>query len=212
MTPSDLPIPYPPPPWRSRGTIWTGLLSTRGTLDIPMGFRPLLGSRRLVLMLVRYLGGTLCYDEFLLGSPVRRGVRAGLWVHHIWVNDAASMWGGRCIWGVPKESAEFSWKEHGVEVSGPGGLVVNLYLPPAARSWLPLPLAAPAFGRIGDRYQYFVGRLHGRVSPASVHVGHWPTGLPPLVGNTSRLGLRVDGFRMVLGAPRALPLDEKDRR
>jgi hypothetical protein len=62
-------------------------------------------------------GSTLEYSELIAGVVVRRGWRIGLRVTHIYVDSEASLEGGRAIWGLPKELAEFDWSEAGVTVT-----------------------------------------------------------------------------------------------
>jgi Acetoacetate decarboxylase (ADC) len=37
--------------------------------------------------------------------------KIGAWISHIYVDNADSVAGGREIWGLPKELAEFSWEQ-----------------------------------------------------------------------------------------------------
>lgn len=59
-------------------------------------------------------GSTLTYGE-LIAVPglVRYGSRIGAWVAHIYVDNASSIAGGREIWGLPKEDAQFFWQPEG---------------------------------------------------------------------------------------------------
>ncbi|MGG6267356.1 acetoacetate decarboxylase family protein [Leptolyngbya sp. AN03gr2] len=59
-------------------------------------------------------GSTLTYGE-LIAVPglVRYGGRIGGWVSHIYVDDESSIAGGREIWGLPKENAQFLWQSEG---------------------------------------------------------------------------------------------------
>lgn len=53
-------------------------------------------------------GSTLEYLELIvIPGLVRRGHRLGAWISHIYVDDAQSVAGGRSIWALPKELAEF---------------------------------------------------------------------------------------------------------
>ncbi len=198
------PAAYPPAPWRSRGTMWAGLLNVQRPLPVPAGFSPLLDPRRLAVLLIRYREGTLCYDEFVTGTPVRRGFRTGLWVQSIWVDNPASLWGGRRIWGVPKEMATFSWTDDGVRLTGIRGTIAALTLRSRSRWSLPMPLLAAGFGLLDDRVQYFLGRLWGGVAPATMHITSWSEELPALSARTTWPGIRVDRFRMTVGKPRCL--------
>ena len=49
------------------------LLQSRCPIEPPVGLTPFLDSRLIVVILVRYLEGTLQYDEFGIGGLARRG-------------------------------------------------------------------------------------------------------------------------------------------
>jgi acetoacetate decarboxylase len=54
-------------------------------------------------------GSTLAYSELLVVcATVRSGNRVGGWISHIWVDDEQSVSGGRSIWKLPKDLAEFT--------------------------------------------------------------------------------------------------------
>ncbi len=137
---------YPPPPWRLAGECWWGLFRADRPLPLPDGLRPLLGTRRLLLALVRYRAGALCYDELVVGALALRGLTPGLWVHGIWVDSAASLAGGRAIWGLPKQLASFRWSDTGVVVADGDGTLAALDLARPARPLPPLPATVLAFG------------------------------------------------------------------
>src|SRR3712207_4856461 len=113
--------PYPPVPWRSRGQLWMGIYDSGTRPALPQGLQALANPNWLVLALVRYLEGTLRYDELVVGALVRRGLRVGGHVHSIWVNDEASLWGGRRMWGVATGLAAFPWNGGSVRVAGDRG-------------------------------------------------------------------------------------------
>lgn len=57
-------------------------------------------------------GSVLEYSELIVVSGfVRYSGKIGGWVSHIYVNNEDSVAGGREIWGLPKELAEFTWTE-----------------------------------------------------------------------------------------------------
>jgi hypothetical protein len=62
----------------------------------------------------------LTYDEIMATVLVRHGWRLRVSITHIWVNSAASREGGRALWAIPKELAEFdvtapaSYSAHGI--------------------------------------------------------------------------------------------------
>src|SRR4051812_33530509 len=140
--------PYPPPPWISDGQMWTGVYPVTSPPALPEGLRPFLDPSWVLLVFVRYLAGTLRYDELVIGSLARRGLRVGIYVHDIWVDSEASLRGGRRIWGLPKELATFAWEGDTVHVADAEGPIATLSVDrspaPSPRIWT----IAPGFGRL----------------------------------------------------------------
>jgi acetoacetate decarboxylase len=59
-------------------------------------------------------GSTLTYSELItIAGLVRQNGQIGTWISHIYVDDQTSISGGREIWGLPKEFAEFHWQPNG---------------------------------------------------------------------------------------------------
>ncbi|HEU4323666.1 MAG TPA: acetoacetate decarboxylase family protein [Roseiflexaceae bacterium] len=141
---------YPPPPWQLAGECWWGLFRADRPVPLPDGLRPVLGARQLLLGLVRYRAGTLCYDELIVGALALRGLTPGIWVHDIWVDSPVSMAGGRAIWGLPKQLASFHWPGAGVTVADGDGILAALDLARPAMPLPPLPAGVVAFGRRKD--------------------------------------------------------------
>lgn len=155
--------PYPPAPWRARAQCWVGLVHSDRAVTLPAGLHPLLGARLRVVALVRYLpGSTLVYDELIIATPALLGARPGLAVEYIWVDSLAALWGGRRLWGLPKELADFTWDEQGVRVSDAAGPLMSLAVARGEGSArgpalpLALPLATASIGRLGDAWAYSV--------------------------------------------------------
>lgn len=105
-------VEYPPEPWdlQGHGYIALWLVPTRALPALPAGVTPvsLLGRSIVATAFVDYLpGGLLPYHEFLVAPLVRHGARVGISITDIWVDSKASRAGGRELWGIPKEMAEF---------------------------------------------------------------------------------------------------------
>jgi hypothetical protein len=139
---------YPPEPWRlcGRGYISLWLVPSRVLPPLPAGVRPVsvLGRTAVATALVDYQpGGVLAYHELLACALVREGPRPGLSITDIWVDSPASRAGGRELWGIPKELADFELthergaraavRRDGVELAAarvrPGRLGVRLPFP-----------------------------------------------------------------------------------
>jgi len=57
-------------------------------------------------------GSSLLYNELIVvGALVRYANQVGAWVSHIYVDNPDSVAGGREIWGLPKQLAQFTWEQ-----------------------------------------------------------------------------------------------------
>lgn len=169
VTPPE--TPYPPAPWRAQAHYWAGLFRSDRPATLPAGARPLLGARSRVVTLVRYLpGSTLVYDELIIATPALIGARPGLYIEYIWVDSLASLWGGRRIWGLPKEMADFAWTERGVRVSDATGPLMTLDVDRRPAQGPALPFAAAGIGRLGDAWAYGVIPMRVRLGRAGLRL------------------------------------------
>jgi hypothetical protein len=194
---------YPAAPWRFRGQLWCTVLPTIHPQPSPLP--PLLGAHRLVVLLIRYRQGPLVYDEFAFGSLVRRGRHAGLWVQSIWVDSAASLWGGRRIWGLPKQLAHFEWGDGEVRIGDATGELAVVRFAPRTRRGPALSLRARGFGQSDAALLLSTIRVRGPIRPASIAMTAWADRLPELSHTASPLGLTVDPARLTIGSPGLLP-------
>ncbi|HEX2171036.1 MAG TPA: acetoacetate decarboxylase family protein [Dehalococcoidia bacterium] len=200
--PTDTPeIPFPPPPWRLSGELWAGLFQTDRPVPVPPELRHLIGPRWLVIVLARYLGGTLHYDELAFGVFARRGVRVGLYVDHLWVNNPASLWGGRRIWGLPKERAEFDWSGSTVRVGDSVGTIASLRLESRVTGHVPMWLPAAGFGQLDGRWAITLMGLRARLRPARWDLGEWSDRFPYRAVGAPVLGLAGAPMRLLIPAP-----------
>jgi hypothetical protein len=155
--------------------MWAGLFRTDRPVPEVEGVRPLLGRRCVLVALVRYLEGTLRYDELLVGPLVRRGLRVGVFCGSIWVNDAASLWGGRRIWGIPKQMARFDWENDTVCISDDAGPIASLVID-RHDAWLPsLWLSAPGFGQLDGQWTHVVAHVRARIGRCGMRINDWST-------------------------------------
>jgi hypothetical protein len=173
-------VPYPGPPWQMTGRLWMAAVRTTADGSVPPDLAAVGSRRRLMVAVVRYEAGTLTYDEFTVGSLVRRGTRIGVLARHIWVDQPASLWGGRRLWGIPKLLATFQWLDDTVSVHSGGELIAELHVRPASRRLPTLPVPAAGFGQIGDQRTYLAGRCRARVGRTRIDITGWSPHLPPL--------------------------------
>ena len=106
---------YPPSPWRLVGDAYVSGWFLDELPVVPQGIRPVeLGGRGLVVTAwVDYrAGGVLAYRELMATVAVHNGRGVGACITHIWVDSPVSLAGGRALWHIPKELAEFSFGDH----------------------------------------------------------------------------------------------------
>jgi acetoacetate decarboxylase len=106
---------YPPEPWALRGQLHTSVFLVPlldVPVDLPPGCTPVRVGRFGVVgtAWVSYEpGGVLSYREVMATLLVRRGWRLLPTIVRIWVDSEASRDGGRALWGIPKELADFDF-------------------------------------------------------------------------------------------------------
>lgn len=195
---------YPPAPWRSSGQLWTGLFTIDSALQLPEGVSHFLGPNKLMISIVRYTEGTLIYDEFIAGPVVRRGPFIGILVEHIWVNNESSLRGGRSIWGMPKQMAEFTWNDDCVRITDEKGLVavlnVGRHICPIPCPWMP----APGFGKLNEKWAFTTAHLSGWIGKSGLVIREWSYRFNYIPDETPVSGIAMNPFRMTVMAPRIL--------
>jgi len=160
---------HPPAPWRLRGEL----------VLIPSG--PTSG-----LLLATYTGETLAYHELIVFRP-------GLIISHIYVDDERSRAGGRAIWNLPKELAEFSVSRGRFTVLQGDELLVDARVR-RRPGFVPLPLPAPVIGELDGRRTVAVGWGLIRAAPALVSIaGRFEHG--------TRLAVAGDRLALTVPAP-----------
>jgi Acetoacetate decarboxylase (ADC) len=197
-------VAYPPAPWRLTGQAWTGFYDAGTRLALPDGLTPLLNPNWLALTIARYLEGTLQYNELIISALVRRGVRAGIHFHAIWVDEEASLWGGRHIWGIPKERATFVWNTNTVQVTDQRHIVtldVSAHAPQAPWLWMPAP---SFFGFRDGRCLYTLARTQARPGRSEMRVTEWSSRFPYRLTETPLFGLAANPIRITVPQPTVL--------
>jgi hypothetical protein len=136
----------------------------------------------------------LRYDEILFATPARQGHRLGIHVDDIWVNDLASLWGGRRIWGLPKNLADFAWDGSIVQISDKRGLIAKIsvdFRPVRLPSiWMP----APGFGHLDQSLLYFAGNFWAHLGRSGMQIVEWPTRFPALQNDKPTLSFGARPF------------------
>ena len=189
---------HPPPPWELRGSAALVPVPVRAAAAraarLPAGARLLTAGGWTVggLLLADYDDtATLRYHELVVFSGlVAVDGRPAAVVSHIYVDLEASLEGGRAIWGLPKELADFRAASDGIAVSRADGTpIVHLRVRRRARR-AHVPLWAPVAGTLGGRAARTaaLGRLRALLATAEVDV--------PAASPLTALGL--GGRRLVL--------------
>lgn len=165
---------YPPAPWHLRG--WgiatVQLVDWRAASDlVPSGCRVVavvpgktLGG---VVFLSYEAGSTLVYRELnVVAGLVRVGLRFAFYLPRLYVDSAASLSGGRAIWGVPKEDASFEVTVRESErrvVVRRGDQEVCRLETSAPRADVTMSLGLPAVGAKTGSLVFFTGRMRARL-------------------------------------------------
>lgn len=109
---------YPAEPWDLHGHAYIGIwLLPRKHLPRPHSpaTKPVTIFGRGVVSAAYFVyeqPSPLTYDEVMSTVLVREGRRLRVSITHIWVNSPASRDGGRDLWAIPKELAEFDVSTH----------------------------------------------------------------------------------------------------
>jgi hypothetical protein len=160
---------HPPPPWHLHGEL----------LLIPTGLTT-------GVMLAAYTGGTLAYHELIVFGR-------GLVVSEIYVDDARSRAGGREIWNLPKELADFRLSPGRFEVRRAGELLLSARVR-RRPGRVPLAFPAPTLGELDGRLSLAIGLARVRAAPALVHA-------EGRVLSGTRLALAGDALELTMPAP-----------
>lgn len=169
---------------------------------LPEGIRRLPGPG--VLVAASYTASPVGpYRELAIAVPARAGSHVGMCVTTMVVDDEASRFGGRRLWGFPKELSELRWEDQGDAVClrwGHGGVEVR-----ARRRAPTLPLGAPLWclQRRDDGLVTVAGWLVGRSRPADVVINAPTTGPLATLGGR-RAGLVATELRLVVRPARPL--------
>lgn len=203
---------HPPAPWRLRGhavCLLKLLDVSRARAFVPpeLSILSVLPGKTLggVYLASYRSGSVLEYQELIIvPALVRHRCRPGAWISHIYVDDRRSAAGGRAIWGLPKQRAEFMWDE-------PSGRAVvrqgeQRLCTLHARHLLRLgrlPVLLPAFSRNEDLLG-FRGAGAGRVGIARMSVEVPPASPFSALEFDDGFGLTLHNLEMAVHSPTRL--------
>ncbi|OWY64471.1 acetoacetate decarboxylase [cyanobacterium TDX16] len=112
-------------------------------------------------------GSVLEYSELIVVAGfVSYGAKIGGWVSHIYVDNPDSVAGGREIWGLPKEIADFTWTDRNVTVRQ-GDRILCCLKSHQQNFGLPIPLGASSFSSLNSNLLLFPAQLKARLGLVS---------------------------------------------
>lgn len=153
-------------------------------------------------------GSVLEYSELIvIAALVSYKGKFGGWVSHIYVDNPDSVAGGREIWGLPKELAEFTWekgKQERVTVRQGNRLLCRFSYNQQSFGWQQW-LGASSFSTIDSNLLLFPAELDSRLGlvgsnldvPAESPFASLDLGQPWLT-------VHCDQMRLVVNAPEVL--------
>jgi hypothetical protein len=194
---------YPPEPWDLHGHAYVGMwLLPRDRTPAPHS-----PATKVVTIFGRAIVSAaffvyeepspLTYNEIMTTVLVREGWRLRVSITHIWVDSEASRDGGRALWAIPKDLADFDVVPHtSYAAQGIGSLAVE-----RVRR---LPWALPIRFRIAQDREgaLLVSPVRGRIRIGST-TGRWsfaadgPIGF--LTGSKPLLTLAAKPFHLIFG-------------
>ncbi len=213
---------YPPAPWKLQGRA----IQTLQLVDIAR-VRPLVPSELEIISLFpgKTLGGiyissyglgsVMEYNELIVVSAIANySGKWGAWISRIYVDNPDSVAGGREIWGLPKEIAQFSWEGSDSVKAAPLGYRVTVRqgdcqlcsLNYSKQSLaLPLPLSGNVFSADSRNLLLFKGEFEARAGlikgqleiPESSHFASLNIGRPLLTAACENMSLTVKAPEVV---------------
>lgn len=204
---------FPPAPWQLRG--W-GIGTVQG-VDVRAARRIVPADCAIVtvapgktlggLLFVSYeSGSTVVYRELaVVAALVRVGRRVAFYLPRLYVDSAASLTGGRAIWGVPKDMGSFevaaSDTQRTIVVRCAGSDVCRLQAA-VARGGVRLTVPMPALGTRAASFLFFTSRLTARLSFVRAVVELPPDGeLAGLSLDRPWFAVSLDGFNLMVPVP-----------
>lgn len=168
---------YPQAPWTLKGYAAQTLNlididQARSHLPPELEIVPVLPGKTLGGVYLSHYGAgsALEYHELIVVSALARyGSNFGIWVSHIYVDNPDSVAGGREIWGLPKELAQFTWEkgtQSRVVVSQGDRTLCRFSYKPQAFTWH-LPFSGAGLSASGSNLLLFGAELHSKLGLVS---------------------------------------------
>ncbi|AFY95203.1 acetoacetate decarboxylase family protein [Chamaesiphon minutus] len=110
---------------------------------------------------------TLQYHELIVvPALVRYRGKIGAWISHIYVDHPQSVDGGRNIWGLPKQMADFTWDDRHVTVSHDSQMLCQVdrsSIEVPLSLWQKIRVSADVFGGLERDVLAFQGNLSAQL-------------------------------------------------
>lgn len=171
-------ITYPPAPWQLQGKALCTLQwvnSEKAALLVPKELeiisfwgKKTVGS---VYLSLYGSGSTLEYSELIIApAMVRYQGKIGAWISHIYVDNPQSLAGGKEMWGLPKEMANFSWSQgenlQQITVSQNEKMLICFTSQSSKRglsTWGNVTLKGGCFGLVYPQFVYFTNQFQSKM-------------------------------------------------
>ncbi|WP_447007520.1 acetoacetate decarboxylase family protein [Saccharothrix isguenensis] len=198
-------VSYPPEPWVLHGRACLSVWSVPVAALPPLPVRPvkLFGRALVGTVFVDYQPPGMAYRELAAAVLVRHGARLGVSIARIWVDSPSSRAGGRELWGIPKELAEFDW-DPGLTASARNvdGVIASVRAKPR-RFGLRLPVMTSTWQAFGRGLARTPLRATGSVAPLRATWSVGPAGpLSWLRPHRPLISVGVRNLRMRFGPRR----------
>ncbi|WP_446877698.1 acetoacetate decarboxylase family protein [Phormidesmis sp. 146-33] len=205
---------YPQAPWTLKGYAFLSLhlveiAKASPFIPVELAIVPSLPGKTLGgVYLSQYTKGDLTYNELIVvaGLVSWQGT-IGAWVSHIYVDNPDSVAGGREIWGLPKEMAEFRWEsgESGSVTVRQGDQLLCAMRSTGRFSLLRQRFSFPGFSQQDGRFLVFNSTAQANFGlvgvnldiPQSSPFGRLINSPPVMAVSADSLDLKVDAPKIV---------------
>ena len=204
---------YPQAPWRLQGHAVSSLhmldvSRVRTSVPPELSIASVLPGKTIggIYLAAYGAGSVLEYHELIVVCAlVRHRRRLGAWISHIYVDNPCSVAGGREIWGLPKQLAEFTWDRTSGSASVRQEQNLLCILKPERRFPLGrLPAFLPAFSRQAENLVWFKGTGTSRLALSRGAFVVPPASPFSALGFGGGLGIGLPAFRLLVHGPRHL--------
>ncbi|MDZ8187604.1 MAG: acetoacetate decarboxylase family protein [Nostoc sp. ChiSLP02] len=205
-------MPYPQAPWTLQGYAiqtlhWVNIDRVRPLIPSELEiFSVWPGKTIASVYLSNYgSGSVLKYNELIIAPAlVHHQTKIGAWISHIYVDNIDSVAGGREIWGLPKELAEFRLEGECATVYQASQKLCSFNHDRQSWAW-PIKLGASSFSAKGTdllmfsaEVESFLGLIDCQLDiPAESPFSEIGLGQPWLTVRYQQMNLRVDAPKAI---------------